>query len=259
MDIKTALVQLDPENGEHWTADGLPRIDAVEGIMGTKGVKRQDITNAAPNFTRDTAAEQKENADAEGHEAEAPEAPPTEAVAGDADPSSEEAQEEAEGDGEAAPEQSAEGDGEAIEAASEPEQPTDPEPEQPVEDAEPSEMERLEAELAEATEEMLDAQRTAEEAKKTADTAANRVNDLNRAIERLQKADPNHGTAGIRKFIDQQNQNRLRRAAGLQRFVEQTGVSPNDVAKAVDPKAPIDRAMSQRKPMRGSLRPNYAR
>lgn len=55
MDIKQALGQLDPDNNDHWTQDGLPRIDAVEAASGTRGLKRQQITDADPQFTRDTA------------------------------------------------------------------------------------------------------------------------------------------------------------------------------------------------------------
>lgn len=53
-DIKAALAKLDPANDEHWTTDGLPRLDAVEAMVGS-AVSRKDITNAAPEFTRGVA------------------------------------------------------------------------------------------------------------------------------------------------------------------------------------------------------------
>lgn len=53
-DIKAALAKLDPANDEHWTTDGLPRLDAIEALVGA-AVARKDITNAAPEFTRGVA------------------------------------------------------------------------------------------------------------------------------------------------------------------------------------------------------------
>lgn len=52
--ILEALQQLDPTDDGHWTNQGLPRMDVVEAIVGDKGIKRGDITNAAPGFTRET-------------------------------------------------------------------------------------------------------------------------------------------------------------------------------------------------------------
>lgn len=47
--IQEALLKLDTENAEHWTADSLPKVEA----LGIEGLKRKDITEAAPHFTRD--------------------------------------------------------------------------------------------------------------------------------------------------------------------------------------------------------------
>lgn len=68
--IKQALLTLDPANDEHWTADGAPKLDA----LNLKDVKRQDVVKAAPHFTRtnpkfDTPAEQKAKEDAKIAEA----------------------------------------------------------------------------------------------------------------------------------------------------------------------------------------------
>lgn len=51
--IQEALKQLDPENNDHWTSDGLPRIDVVANLSGVKQLKRGDISAAAPTFTQD--------------------------------------------------------------------------------------------------------------------------------------------------------------------------------------------------------------
>lgn len=53
-DIKPYLAQLDPANGEHWTADGLPRLDVLKGLAGF-AVTRDDLNKVAPGFTRKNA------------------------------------------------------------------------------------------------------------------------------------------------------------------------------------------------------------
>ncbi|UFK26672.1 hypothetical protein [Roseobacter phage RDJL3] len=55
-EILEAVRSLDPQNDEHWTADGLPRLDAVENLLGGD-VSRKAVTNAAPDFTRAVASE----------------------------------------------------------------------------------------------------------------------------------------------------------------------------------------------------------
>lgn len=52
--IKSAVELLDPANDEHWTAAGLPSVDAVTGLVGQK-VTRAEIEAAAPAFDRETA------------------------------------------------------------------------------------------------------------------------------------------------------------------------------------------------------------
>lgn len=260
MNIVEALGTLDPANDEQWTADGLPRMDVIEELVGDKSITRADVTNAAPDFTRETAAAASEpNTD-----------PETDADA-DAD---------AEPEPEANPEVDAEGDGEkqsflnkllggekdepADDADTEPEVAPEPEaepepevaPEPNPEENKPT-MQDLMVERDEKAQEMLKAQGAQEKAKKVADDLADEVNHLNRRIDMLEKADPNHGTAGVRAYLDQQNKNRLERARGLTKFIETTGIHPKDVAAATDPKAPIDRAMGVRKPARGSARPRY--
>ena len=51
MDIREALGQLDSMNDDQWTKDGAPIIDAVSTLVGKK-VTRQEIIDAAPNFSR---------------------------------------------------------------------------------------------------------------------------------------------------------------------------------------------------------------
>ncbi len=51
MTLAEALDELDIDNDEHWTADGLPRLDTLEEYMGTKPA-RAAVKAAAPHFSR---------------------------------------------------------------------------------------------------------------------------------------------------------------------------------------------------------------
>jgi hypothetical protein len=53
--VREAVAALDPENDEHWTAGGVPRIDAVEKALGRAGLTRAEVERAVPGYTRDTA------------------------------------------------------------------------------------------------------------------------------------------------------------------------------------------------------------
>lgn len=50
--IRDALAQLDPQNNEHWTDEGLPRTAVVQRIVSDQTIKRGDIQAANPNFVR---------------------------------------------------------------------------------------------------------------------------------------------------------------------------------------------------------------
>lgn len=53
--IAAALAQLDPSNDQHWTSDGLPRLDTVKFFAGDQSLTRDAVTSEAPGFTRSTA------------------------------------------------------------------------------------------------------------------------------------------------------------------------------------------------------------
>lgn len=52
MDIKEALMNMDALDDDQWTQEGAPKIDVVSEMVGSK-VTRQDIIDAAPEFTKD--------------------------------------------------------------------------------------------------------------------------------------------------------------------------------------------------------------
>lgn len=53
--ILQALGKLDPNNENHWTGDGLPRVETVQYLAADQSITRGAITEAAPNFTREAA------------------------------------------------------------------------------------------------------------------------------------------------------------------------------------------------------------
>lgn len=57
MNIKQALAHLDPANDDHWTADGLPRMDALVDMTADPSITRKLVTDADPQLTRDVALE----------------------------------------------------------------------------------------------------------------------------------------------------------------------------------------------------------
>ena len=59
--IKQALNELDPFDDSQWTAEGLPRMGAVEELVGDSSIKRRDVTNAAPEFSREIAKSNKDS------------------------------------------------------------------------------------------------------------------------------------------------------------------------------------------------------
>lgn len=54
MSLLAALAQLDPSNDNHWTGEGLPRLDTVKFMTGDSTVTREAVTQAAPGLTRAT-------------------------------------------------------------------------------------------------------------------------------------------------------------------------------------------------------------
>lgn len=60
--ILKALEQLDPSNDEHWTAEGLPSLEAVGKVEGND-LTRLDLTTHANGFSRSIAADLKAGRD----------------------------------------------------------------------------------------------------------------------------------------------------------------------------------------------------
>lgn len=54
--ILAALTQYDPDNSEHWTTDGMPKMHVMqEAVPDLANVTRRQVTEAAPDFNREYA------------------------------------------------------------------------------------------------------------------------------------------------------------------------------------------------------------
>lgn len=51
-ELRAALAKLDIANENHWTADGLPRLETVRLLVGNSSLSREAVTQAAPGFSR---------------------------------------------------------------------------------------------------------------------------------------------------------------------------------------------------------------
>lgn len=84
--IAEALAQLDPKVDTDWTSDGAPRIDRVAALLGCKpsDLTRAQLTEAAPDLTRETHAAFVESLADGDAETEGAKAPPADEAALDA-------------------------------------------------------------------------------------------------------------------------------------------------------------------------------
>lgn len=70
--IKEALKKLDTTNDNHWTVDGLPRIDTVKMLAADQSITREVLDAEVPGFNRDMAkagnyGETQANTSSNGH------------------------------------------------------------------------------------------------------------------------------------------------------------------------------------------------
>ncbi len=110
-----------------------------------------------------------------------------------------------------------------------------------------SKLDALNAELEDATKDMQAKQAAETQAKKDATAASNVVNGINRKIDLLNRQDPHRQARAIRLYLNQSNANRAARAARMNSFTSQVGVDPAEAAKKLNPKSPLDQALSGRK------------
>lgn len=55
--LQQVIYSLDPDDADHWTGLGLPKMAVIEVAMGSTGFTRKDIERCAPGYDRDAARE----------------------------------------------------------------------------------------------------------------------------------------------------------------------------------------------------------
>lgn len=190
--IVEALLSLDIENDEHWTQDGLPRIDA----LGIDALTRSDLTDAAPSFTR-------ENPKLEAQEEDTSTEEDT-----DIDFSLEEEEEEKDT---------------TLEGMPAPEEEEEAAPEEPLESREELAVQRVETQKGIAS-----AQKVLSKAEKALEAAV-AADDV--VITKLEKLDEGHTAQhSIMHFINSQKQLRARKARAYEKLMD--GVDAESVQPA---------------------------
>ena len=227
--ILEALSALDTENDDHWTNQGLPRIDLlVVSNPDLKNITRKNVTDAAPKFTRATpelpekfVKEQTALKAAEKARANADNPDTT----GQNNPNSEEE--------------------------------LDTDQEEQEEEKEKEELDPATAELK-LVEKELESVRSIKDVlereklnvEKVLKEANNKLNSLLLKIQRM-TASTNTPNNAIKTYLNSQNKIRADKADRMDRLVK-AGFDPNAVVK----KSALDSSMS-RKTRRGTNRPKY--
>ena len=234
--LRQALSMLDPAVDDHWTAQGLPRMDAIADFMQDVTVKRSEVTDAAPALTRETAASHTWSEDPPlmtgGEQPKQPELPVPE---------------------QAPPEPPKE---------AEPEAPQEPapvlDPTGSVLDMDPATVFNdhglCERALAEMAERMGAKQRDLEAVKAELDKLSNWNETLKRALALHSRRGGKPEPSPVQAFLKSQQAARAERAARARRFIE-AGTTAQDVAAELQGASKIDAAMRQRKPGLGAKRP----
>ena len=244
MDIKSALLSLDKTDDSLWTADGAPRIDVISALVGT-AVKRPDIINAYPGFSRTFTENENDGTTQPDADAETAPDAGSDDPTGDASAEAENAEAETDGD--------VDDDGPALGDLND-----------DLSDIGVLTMDEVRAmtvrELA-ADPELL------AEAIRVADADAVTKNDIMKAAKaemeraarlasRLReiKTNATKNENPNLEYIRSQNAVRAARAKNAQMFLA-NGTTPKDVIKALTTKSPLDAAMAGRKAAPGAKRP----
>lgn len=251
MNLKQALASLQPNQDNHWTSDGLPRVDAVSEILGAPTDRRQ-ITAVAPMLTRGSATpvgtpeHEKEKEDAD----KAPVAPDNPCEPDKPDPVPE-----------------------TEEAAPGTVEPTDPE--RVPDEAQSVAFVKIEDDVVGmkptdvlASIELID--RSIAEFGRQAgilchrrESIATRLKDIGRRSamlsahrNRLSVKTGHDERDRIKRYQKSAQKAREEKAARARKFLE-SGTTAEDVRAQLQVASPIDAAMKQRKPSRGGVRPVY--
>lgn len=252
MNLAQAIARLDHNVEEHWTSDGLPRMDALVAMTGDAGLTRKRVTEAAPGLTRASARAQAEsNAASSALDDEL--ASGEEEVLGDAPeglPENDDALgEDLDDDGDAGDEH--------VDSPS----PAPPQV-QPVHVlARPLHEVLASRELCELALEALGERNV--ELVRERDRLAEEIRQLSAKSGMLERAMVQHERRApntehrrtVGDYLERQKEIRAARAARVARFAA-AGVTPEDLREHLSGASKLDRAMAARKPPLGSRRPD---
>lgn len=236
MNILEALKALDTKNDNHWTADGLPRLDTVKMMAGDQSITRDQVSAAAPGFQRSNAADYTP-----------PETPATPAQAAQpaAQPQQAAGQGDSGGEGPNAPQPEANAASATGASQGETEQPEVAGGAGSATD----EIEALEAALAEKTASVDDLRHRISDLTKQFEAERQEEDDLRARVEKLRPRSTN--ADAIQDYLAAQRK-RLEERGARQKLLAESGVDLKELAK--DLKSPLDSAMA-RKTGRGGNRP----
>lgn len=219
--ITEALSKLDPSNDNHWTQDGLPRLDTVKILAGDPSLTREAVTAAAPDFNRGTAQGAPQGGagtPVQGGAAPAPQGAPQAAQPGD--------------------------DAATLPGAADPELPNL----NPAPLAEQSyDAEDMAARIAEAKLQLSDAMERLHLAKQEVADAQNALAELEAALQESAPANSNPIAAYL-----QSQRKKLEERAARKELIRESGIDLGELAKNL--KSPLDAAMERRRGRGG--RPN---
>jgi len=228
--IIKALPQLDAKNDDHWTSDGLPRLDVLAKLMKVSNVKRGDVTEAAPNFTKD-------NPTLAAPEAQGGESTTGQGADASPTPQADEAKEGAEGEQSGDDAQAADAD-DATDPAHDVENHDDEAQDDEELGYEPGEIDEAEAAVLEAKAKLEEAQSAANDAKAVVDKVQA---EHDRLVElRDSQKRPHQDMEDRMVFIRRQHEQRAARAG-----LAAEALKGIDLSK-LDPRSPLDRSMARK-------------
>lgn len=222
--IQEALLKLDTSNENHWTQDGLPRLDTIKILASDPSLTRETVSEAAPGFTRTNAVVAAPAADPVPPAAPAAiEPPPVVIVA----PAAQQAAEQ-------------------VTAPTEPpvaeDAPLTPAPigETTPENEAEQELRSLQLELDDALAEVSDIAEALAQGKTMLDRAQNRAAEIENQISKLPQA--NNGNA-IGQYLASQRKVLAERGE-LKRTVKESGIDLKKLAASLQ--SPLDAAYKAR-------------
>lgn len=241
--ILKALYALDVTNDNHWTDTGLPRVESVRFNAADQTLTRDQITEAAPGFTRQTAAGYALTGTPVANTEQKPPEIPAAGPAGAESGSEQGATPSPLGDGagaapqgeKAAPGGSGTGDGKET-------PPEQPEVEGSDELDEPDEASEVEAALEKTRQRIDELRREVDLLTEEINKLAQEEQTLHSLLLTLKPATSN--IQAIQAYLDRQKQNLQLRAERM-RMIRESGINLKELANNL--KAPVDAVRARKK------------